>query len=58
VNPGEYHPCPVRAGQHQPPEHHRVPALMDDFVNSVNREWEATDPVVLATYVLLFRSVP
>jgi len=25
---------------------------MDDFVNYVNRNWEATDPVVLASYVL------
>src|SRR5260370_24324785 len=25
---------------------------MDDFVNEVNRNWEKTDPVVLATFVL------
>ena len=25
---------------------------MDDFVNYVNRNWEKTDPVLLATYVL------
>lgn len=25
---------------------------MDDFVNRVNRHWENTDPVVLATHVL------
>lgn len=25
---------------------------MDDFVNMVNRNWETTDPVALATYVL------
>jgi Fic family protein len=29
-----------------------VPALMDDFVNQVNRNWGTADPVVLATYVL------
>ena len=42
----------VKVGNHVPPEHYRVPALMDDFVNEVNRNWEKTDPVVLATYVL------
>lgn len=52
TNAGEYRPCPVIVGEHKPPEHYRVPALMDDFVNSVNRSWEQTDPVVLATYVL------
>jgi len=25
---------------------------MDDFVNTVNRNWEQTDPVVLASFVL------
>lgn len=35
-----------------PPEHYRVPALMDDFVNEVNRNWGTIDPVVLATFVL------
>jgi Fic family protein len=58
TNPGEYRPCPVYvkdvAGNiiYTPPEHYRVSALMDDFVNSINRSWDATDDVVLATYVL------
>ena len=52
VNPGEYRPCPVHVGNYTPPEHYRVPALMDDFVNMVNRNWDQTDGVVLATYVL------
>lgn len=52
TNPGEYRPGPVRVGDYLPPEHYRVPALMDDFVNLVNRNWEKTDAVVLATYVL------
>jgi hypothetical protein len=52
TNPGEYRPCPVVVGEHKPPDYFRVPALMDDFVNVVNRNWESTDPVVLATYVL------
>ena len=51
TNAGEYRPCPVTVGDHRPPEHYRVPALMDDFVNLVNRNWDQ-DPVVLATYVL------
>ncbi|HXH46795.1 MAG TPA: Fic family protein [Bradyrhizobium sp.] len=50
---GEYRPCPVTVGQHLPPAHYRVPALMDDFVNTVNRSWDqTTDPIALATYVL------
>lgn len=60
TNSGEYRPCYVEIGagngappQYVPPAHHRVPALMDDFVNTVNRSWDqSTDPVVLATYVL------
>lgn len=52
TNPGEYRPCPVSVGDYRPPDHYRVPALMDDFVNEVNREWHASDPVVLASYVL------
>jgi Fic family protein len=52
IHAGEYRPCVVTAGQHHPPEHYRVPALMDDFVNVVNRNWEQTDAVALATLVL------
>jgi Fic family protein len=52
IHPGEYRPCDVTAGQHHPPQFYRVPALMDDFVNVVNRNWEQTDPVALATFVL------
>lgn len=49
---GEFRPCEVSVGQHQPPAHYRVQALMDDFVNVINQGWTSTDPVVLATYVL------
>jgi fido (protein-threonine AMPylation protein) len=49
---GEYRPCPVTVGAHDPPEFYRVPALMDDFINEVNRHWEKADPVSLATFVL------
>ncbi len=49
---GEYRPCPVTVGPHIPPDHYRVSALMDDFINTVNRIWEATDEVVLAAFVL------
>jgi Fic family protein len=52
TNPGEYRPWLVTVGDYRPPEHYRVPALMDDFVNVVNRNWEQTDAVVLASYVL------
>lgn len=52
VNAGEYRPWNVKVGDYQPPEHYRVHALMDDFVNRVNRHWEEADPVVVAAFVL------
>lgn len=57
TNAGEYRPCPVRimTGEevkYTPPEHYRVGALMDDFVNTVNRMWESADPVTMAAFVL------
>lgn len=52
TNAGEYRPCPVSVGNHTPPEHYRVGALMDDMINMVNVHWHQMDSVVLATYVL------
>jgi Fic family protein len=39
-------------GAYRPPEHYRVQALMDDFVNSVNRMWDTADAIFLACFVL------
>lgn len=52
TNAGEFRPCPVTVGAHNPPAHYRVQALMDDFVNQVNRFWHEADPVYLASYIL------
>lgn len=56
VNAGEIRPCPVVVGQgntaYNPPPPYLVQALMDDFVNTVNRRWDGTDPVGLAAFVL------
>lgn len=52
TNAGEYRPCPVTVGIYNPPEHYRIQALMDDFVNVVNRNWESGEAVALATFVL------
>lgn len=52
TNAGEYRPCEVKVGNHQPPAQFRVSALMDDFVNTVNLNWYNADPVVLATWIL------
>lgn len=58
VNAGEYRPCEVHVtGQDsgvefEPPQHFRVNALMDDFVNTVNRYWQEMDAIQLAAYVL------
>lgn len=49
---GEFRPCEVRVGNYDPPQHYRVDALMDDFVNTINYSWQTADPVVLATLVL------
>ena len=52
ISPGEYRPCEVTVGGYVPPVHYRVAALMDDFVNIANRQWERTDAVALAAFVL------
>lgn len=52
TNAGEYRPCRVTVGDYEPPAFYRVDALMEDFVNGVNRYWEGSDPVFLATFVL------
>ena len=52
VNAGEYRPCQVEVGKFIPPEHYRVTALMDDFVNSVNLIWNGSDPFFLSAFVL------
>jgi len=52
VNAGQYRPCPVTVGEYHPPEHYRVPELMNAFVNEVNHIWQNSDDVALATYVL------
>lgn len=49
---GEYRPCQVKVGDHTPPPHHSVDALMEDFINMVNRSWEQSDPVAIAAFVL------
>ena len=50
---GEYRPCPVIVGDYEPPDHYRVGALMDDFVDQVNRYWDSvSNEVYLAAYVL------
>lgn len=58
VTAGEYRPINVMAGEegdpntHYAPMNHRVQALMDDFVNEVNRNWTQIDPVLLSAFVL------
>ena len=53
VNAGEYCPCEVVVGNdYHPPQHYRVVALMDDFVNTVNLIWNNSDPFFLSAFVL------
>ena len=49
---GRFRPCNVEVGKFKPPAHYRVSTLMDDFVNEVNRRWEAAPPIRLASYCL------
>jgi hypothetical protein len=51
TNAGEYRPCQVTVGAHSPPSYWQIDALMDDFINDVNKNWDKTDPVYLAAYV-------
>lgn len=52
TNAGEFRPCEVSVGAYSPPSAFQVNALMDDFVNFVNRIWQTADPIFLAAYVL------
>lgn len=49
---GEYRPAPVTVGDYHPPEHYRVPALMEDFVDYVNLHSQGGDRFVLSAYIL------
>ena len=50
---GEYRPDRVEVGGKTDfPEPWQIPSLMDGFINGVNRNWDKTDPYVLAAYVL------
>ncbi len=58
TNAGEYRPCSVHVAYPDPtdnyeaPDHYRVGALMDNFINVVNTNLAASDPVQLASFVL------
>ena len=52
VHAGEYRPCPVTVGSHHPPDHYRVPEMMESFINEANRFWDSRDALVLAAYCL------
>ena len=49
---GQYRPCEVTIGNHTPPMWIHVQAHMDELVNFVNRVWEQTDGILLASWVL------
>ncbi|MYC35992.1 MAG: Fic family protein [Chloroflexi bacterium] len=48
---GMYRPTEVTVGTHIPPDFWRVEALMEDFVNYINRNWHDAVPS-LAAYAL------
>jgi Fic family protein len=58
TNAGEFRPCEVRVGPeghpdtYHAPNYFRVHALMDNFINYVNANWNNADPLNLAAFVL------
>ena len=52
ANAGQLRPCAVTVDDFVPPPHYQVPALMNLFIDEVNRWWDATDPIYLASFVL------
>ena len=46
--PGQYRSHQVAVGSHTPPQPYRVPLLMEDLVNFINRNWESMPPPTLA----------
>ncbi len=51
ANAGEYRPCQVHVNEFNPPVHYRIPALMDDFTNTVNNNWKTVNLFLLSAYV-------
>lgn len=51
-NAGQLRPCRVTVGDYEPPPCWEVPALMEMFVDEVNRSWSSFDPVTLTSLVL------
>lgn len=56
VAAGDFRPCEVVVGMppedYHPPASFQVRARMDDFVNTVNRNWQSADELGLAAFVL------
>ena len=48
----QFRPFEVTVGDYEPPMHIRVPSLMYDMVNRVNRWWTEFTPISLAAYGL------
>lgn len=52
-NAGMYRPCKVRVGKNRDfPRPWELPDLMDDFTNLVNRKWDQTGALHLASFAL------
>lgn len=49
---GEYRPSEVLIAERRCPPHARVPALMNAFIDEVNRWWHEADALHLAAFVL------
>jgi Fic family protein len=51
---GNYRPAGVKieGSQHQPPDAHLVPELVEDLCDYVNAHWEASTPIHLASYMM------
>lgn len=52
VKAGEYRPCHVTTPSLDPPQFHRVPALMEHFIDEVNSIWAPRNSWDIAAYCL------
>ena len=49
---GQYRSVPVKVGELNPPAPENIVPLMNDFIDSINANWQSTDALTLATYAL------
>ncbi len=44
--------CGFHSRSYEPPQHYRVPELVNEMINDLNRYWDSIDVVTLGAYTL------